>query len=116
MQLLFPLLSHMPFPFAAWLTFFLCRIELPALKDVGGKFNIQSSGDLDCEESGLDKLSGSTQGKATCEGGVDDPQSVNPSGTSDGSDPKSTDAAGLIQPPLMMAMLSVLGGAIQFAL
>lgn len=92
------------------------EIELPALSEVGGRFNIQSSGDLDCKESGLDKLSESTEGKSACEGGVEDPQSVDPSGTSDGDDPSSTDAAGLNQPPVMMAMLSVLGGAIQFAL
>lgn len=94
----------------------MCRIKLPKLKEVGGKFNIQSSGKLDCDKSGLDKLKDSTRGKSTCEGDVKDPQSLDPTGTSSGSSPTGTGAAGLTEPPVMMAVLSFFGGAIQFAL
>lgn len=58
-----------------------------------------------------------TRGSHTCEGKVEDPQGLDPSGTSGGSSPTdSSDAGHLASPPAIVAMLSLVGGAVQFVL
>ena len=69
-------------------------VSLPALADVKGAFNMQSSGTLDC--SAFDKLSGNNnviKGKYQCAGSQKNPGGANTTPTSSGSSSSKTNAA-----------------------
>lgn len=91
------------------------RVELPALEDVGGQFNLESSGDLDCGPL-EDQLEGPVRGSFNCQGGVDDPQSLDPTRTGSGSRPTGNAAVPLSQAPGVVSLLALFGGAAQFLL
>ncbi|KAL1953261.1 hypothetical protein VTO42DRAFT_3349 [Malbranchea cinnamomea] len=92
-------------------------VNLPKLDEIQGEFNIQSSGELDCDEDGLNDLESNTRGSFYCEGQVEDPQTLDPTRTGSGASPTETDAAGRVaNPPAIIAMLALLGGALQFVL
>lgn len=91
------------------------RVELPELKEVRGQFNMQSSGELNCEPFEKDVKS-NVRGKFTCKGNVDDPQSSDPSRTG-GKPSKSSSAAiaGAV-PASGMTVLALLGAIARLVL
>jgi len=91
------------------------KVDLPALKEVRGGFNLQSSGNLDCDS--FSKLRGNViQGTYTCRSGVSDPQSAGGTATStDGSKPTKKAGAAALNPPTIMTLIALLGGILHFS-
>lgn len=98
----------------------LYSVELPALTQVQGAFNMQTSGKFDC--SAFDKLNQNKviRGSYTCSGSETKPGTAGskPSGTSSGSSPSGTGAAGQFQVdlPAVLGATSVMAGLLQFIL
>ncbi|EER26126.1 hypothetical protein D8B26_003540 [Coccidioides posadasii str. Silveira] len=89
------------------------EVELPKLDEVRGQFNMQSSGDLDCEP--WEKMKANVRGKFTCRGGVKDPQSRNPSNTGSGPSESSGAAFPGYVPPSGMTILALIGTVVRCA-
>ncbi|WEW55484.1 cell wall protein Ecm33 [Emydomyces testavorans] len=91
------------------------QVDLSGLKEVRGQFNMQSSGKLDCGPFDKD-VKPNVRGKYTCRGGVDDPQSSDPSRTGGNKPNKSGLAGPGAVPPSGMTILALLGIVVRFAL
>lgn len=93
------------------------EIKLPKLEEIKGEFNIQSSKELpDCEDK-LADLSKATEAEFTCKGKVKDPKSLDPSRSGgDDDDEDDENAAAIANPPAIMAMMALVGGAVQLVL
>ncbi|KAI4185410.1 MAG: hypothetical protein L6R41_004156 [Letrouitia leprolyta] len=94
-------------------------VELPALSQVQGAFNMQTSGKFDC--SGFDELSSKkvVKGKYTCRGSQTKPGGVGTaSSTSSGSSASGTSSAGQFQAnlPAVLGGTSVMAGLLQLIL
>lgn len=93
-------------------------VEIPKVKEIGGKFNLQSSGNVSCDP--FDKMKKKEiQGKYTCIREVDDPQKDSPSSTRSGSGPDAT-KSGSADPsarvPTSVTFLALLGSALGLVL
>lgn len=93
------------------------EVDLPKLEEIKGEFNIQSSGELDCED-GLNDFRQATQASFTCKDRVKNPQTLDPDSTDSADGPEESDdsAASIANPPAIMAMMALVGGAIQLVL
>ncbi|KAL9596425.1 MAG: hypothetical protein Q9219_005809 [cf. Caloplaca sp. 3 TL-2023] len=95
-------------------------VELPALTQVQGAFNMQTSGKFDC--SAFDKYEDNKviKGKYTCRGSETKPGGAgsNPSGTSSGSAASGTSSAGQFQAnlPAVLGGTSLMAGLLQLVL
>lgn len=95
-------------------------VELPALTQVQGAFNMQTSGKFDC--SAFDKLDQNKviKGEYTCRGSETKPGTVGTkgSGTSSGSAASGTSSAGQFQAnlPAVIGGTSVMAGLLQLIL
>lgn len=97
------------------------RVALPALTQVKGAFNLQTSGDFDC--SAFDKIHDGKaviRGKYTCSGSQSHPGTADSSttSTSSGSSPSKTGAAAHFElnAPIIMGGSSLVAGLLQFFL
>ncbi|TGZ80369.1 hypothetical protein EX30DRAFT_307764 [Ascodesmis nigricans] len=94
------------------------EVELPALEDVRGTFNLQSTGELDCEPFNELDNSGVVQGGTfTCEGSKEVAESTEGGASTGGGKKKDDDkkgAAGTITANL--ALVAAAGAAVLFAL
>lgn len=97
------------------------RVDLPALTQVKGAFNLQTSGQFDCSD--FDKIHDSKaviRGKYTCSGSKSDPGTADSTSTStsSGSSPSKTAAAAHFQlnAPIIMGGSSFVAGLLQFFL
>lgn len=95
------------------------RVTLPALTQVKGAFNMQTSGDFDC--SNFDKIHQSKaviRGAYTCKGSKSDPGSADSTSTSTGSSTSKTAAAAHFElsTPIIMGGSSLVAGLLQFFL
>jgi hypothetical protein len=85
------------------------KADLPALSDVRGGFNLQSSGTIDCDGFNTAHNNGVIKGsKYVCKGNQATPGTAGSTSTSTGSSPKKTGAAGRVS-------LSSTGEAATFA-
>lgn len=83
------------------------EVSTPALNDVKGAFNLQSTGDVSkpCDEFYKPlKSKGKIQGKYVCVGEVEKPAGQGSTPTSTGSNPKKTGAASSLNVPSAAAM------------
>lgn len=97
------------------------RVDLPALTQVKGAFNLQTSGEFDC--SSFNKIHDSKaviRGKYTCSGGKSDPGTAESTSTSTstGSSASKTAAAAHfdLNAPIIMGGSSLVAGLLQFFL
>ena len=95
------------------------RVDLPALTQVKGAFNLQTSGDFDCSK--FDKIYQSKaviRGKYTCQGSKSDPNSADSTSTSTGLSASKTAAAAHFElnTPIIMGGSSLVVGLLQFFL
>lgn len=101
---------------------FLLRVDIPKLENVKGGFNIQSTGDFDCD--GFDKKHKNNviRGSYTCSAKKSNPKSKNgQSGTTSGSASKSSGtsegaAVGNVADVNTMGMAALFGALLQFVL
>ena len=88
-----------------------CSVSLPALDDVKGSFNIQSTGDIQgtCD-SDFKKLKSSSkiQGPYTCVGKVNNPggEGTTPTSSADGSKKSGAASADKVQGSVLLAGLA----------
>lgn len=104
-----------------WTLLIRLSVELPALAQVVGAFNLQTSADFDCSGFQADKNSKNIiKGKFTCSGAVAKPggQGTNPSSTSGSSPTKSSSADAVVIPPFpaLFGATSIFAGLLQLIL
>lgn len=98
------------------------NVTLPALDDVRGGFNMQTSSDFDCRPFQQQKESGVIKGRFICTGSLENPGTVssnpNPSTTSSGSSSTSgTGAAGHLEVSgALMGSVALIGALLRMAL
>lgn len=94
-------------------------VELPALTQVRGAFNIQSSGTLDCSAFDQDKKSKQViKGHYVCQGSVSKPggQGTQPSSANPASSSKAAAANVEVNLPAIMGGTSIIAGLLQMIL
>ncbi|PGH22933.1 hypothetical protein AJ80_02982 [Polytolypa hystricis UAMH7299] len=88
------------------------KVELPDLEEVGGAFNLQSSGVVPCDEFEKELKGEAVRGKFVCRSAVEDPKTENGgTSTSTGSKPTDSSFAVPLDPPAFLSMLALVGGA-----
>ena len=99
------------------------RVEMPKLENVKGGFNIQSTGDFDCNDFDKKHKDKVIRGSYTCSAKKSNPKSKNgQSGTTSGTASKSSStssegaAPGNVADIPTMGMAAIFGALLQFVL